>query len=103
MNLSSFYLVTLCPQLIFWGIGIDIIKFSNDEITLKKTTCKSWGAPGSVNIEEGAIISAWLHEYQHFCDDRNAGYLGFRVFQNLQKCAEREIRAYKVENWLRKA
>lgn len=55
------------------------------------------GAPGSVNIEEGASISAWLHEYQHFCDDRNDGYLGFRVFQNLQKCAEREIRAYEVE------
>ena len=55
------------------------------------------GAPGSVNIEEGASISAWLHEYQHFCDDRNDGYLGFRVFQNLQKCAEREIRAYQVE------
>ena len=54
-------------------------------------------APGSVNIEEGASISAWLHEYQHFCDDRNDGYLGFRVFQNLQKCAEREIRAYQVE------
>lgn len=55
------------------------------------------GAPGSVNIEEGASISAWLHEYQHFCDDRNDGYLGFRVFQSLQKCAEREIRAYQVE------
>lgn len=55
------------------------------------------GAPGNVNIEEGASISAWLHEYQHFCDDRNDGYLGFRVFQNLQKCAEREIRAYQVE------
>lgn len=54
-------------------------------------------AYGSVNIEEGASISAWLHEYQHFCNDRNDGYLGFRVFQNLQKCAEREIRAYQVE------
>ena len=55
------------------------------------------GKPGNVNIEKGASISAWLHEYQHFCDDRADGYLGFRVFQNMKKCAEREIKAYQVE------
>lgn len=57
----------------------------------------SAGKVGNINIEEGASISAWMHEYKHFCDDREDGYLGFRVFQDSAKCAERERRAYQVE------
>ena len=57
----------------------------------------SVGKVGNINVEEGASISAWLHEYKHFCDDREEGYLGFRVFQDLKKCADRERRAYQVE------
>lgn len=57
----------------------------------------SVGRVGNINIEEGASISAWMHEYKHFCDDREDGYLGFRVFQDSAKCAERERRAYQVE------
>ncbi len=57
----------------------------------------SLGKVGNVNIEEGASISAWMHEYKHFCDDRDDGYLGFRIFQDSKKCAEREKRAYQVE------
>lgn len=57
----------------------------------------SAGKVGNINIEEGASISAWLHEYKHFCDDRADGYLGFRIFQNPAKCADRERQAYQVE------
>lgn len=57
----------------------------------------SVGKVGNVNIEEGASISAWMHEYDHFCNDREDGYLGFRIFQDNEKCADRERRAYQVE------
>ena len=57
----------------------------------------SAGKVGNINIEEGASISAWMHEYKHFCDDREEGYLGFRIFQDPAKCADRERRAYQVE------
>lgn len=57
----------------------------------------SAGKVGNINIEEGASISAWMHEYKHFCDDRADGYLGFRIFQNPAKCADREKQAYQVE------
>ena len=57
----------------------------------------SAGKVGNINIEEGASISAWIHEYKHFCDDRADGYLGFRIFQNPAKCADRERQAYQVE------
>lgn len=57
----------------------------------------SAGKVGNINIEEGASISAWMHEYKHFCDDRADGYLGFRIFQNPAKCADRERQAYQVE------
>lgn len=57
----------------------------------------SAGKVGNINIEEGASISAWMHEYKHFCDDRADGYLGFRIFQNSAKCADRERQAYQVE------
>lgn len=52
------------------------------------------GHPGQFIIEEGAGYSAWCHEYKHFCDD---GYLGFRVFQDNEKCKRREIDAYQIE------
>ena len=57
----------------------------------------SAGKVGNINIEEGASISAWMHEYKHFCDDRADGYLGFRIFQNPAKCADRGRQAYQVE------
>lgn len=57
----------------------------------------SAGKVGNINVEEGASISAWMHEYKHFCDDRADGYLGFRIFQNPAKCADRERQAYQVE------
>lgn len=57
----------------------------------------SAGKVGNINVEEGASISAWMHEYKHFYDDRADGYLGFRIFQNPAKCADRERQAYQVE------
>ena len=55
------------------------------------------GRPGKFIIDEEASYSAWKHEYTHFSDDKKDGYLGMRVFANLEKCIERETHAYDVE------
>jgi hypothetical protein len=55
------------------------------------------GKPGQLIISKEASFSAWMHEYQHFCDDRDDGFLGMRIFMDLEKCKQREIRAYQAE------
>lgn len=37
------------------------------------------------------------YEFKHFSDDRDDGYLGFRVFEDNEKCKQREIDAYQIE------
>lgn len=55
------------------------------------------GRPGKLIIDEEASYSAWSHEYTHFLDDKNDGYIGLRVFADPDKCIERESHAYDVE------
>ena len=55
------------------------------------------GSPGDLSIERDASFSAWAHEYKHFCDDRDDGFLGLRILEYPEKCAKREIDAYQVE------
>jgi hypothetical protein len=56
-----------------------------------------FGSPGQFKIDEEASYSAWMHEYKHFCDDRDDGFLGMRVFMDTEKCIKREVDAYNVE------
>ena len=55
------------------------------------------GRPGRFVIDRNASYSAWMHEYTHFLDDQKDGFLGFKVFMDLQRCIQREINAYNVE------
>ncbi len=55
------------------------------------------GMPGEIIIEPKASYGAWLHEYKHFCDDRDEGYLGMRVLSDIEKCRQRERDAYQQE------
>ena len=55
------------------------------------------GSPGQFIIEEDASYSAWLHEYKHFCDIRDAGFPGMRIFMDTEKCIRMEIDAYSIE------
>lgn len=55
------------------------------------------GQPGTFYISKSASYSAWMHEYRHFCDDRDEGYTGMRVLMDVEKCKQREIDAYNVE------
>lgn len=55
------------------------------------------GRPGKLIIDKEASYSAWSHEYTHFLDDKNDGYIGMRIFADTEKCIERERHAYNVE------
>lgn len=55
------------------------------------------GSPGVVIISEGASYSAWLHEVKHADDDMDDGWLGMRVFKDVEKCVKRETDAYQIE------
>ena len=55
------------------------------------------GLAGRFVIDQEASYSAWLHEYTHFLDDKDDGYLGFRVFMDTEKCKQREAHAYDME------
>ena len=55
------------------------------------------GSPGQLIIEEDASYSAWMHEYKHFCDIRDAGFPGMRIFMDTEKCIKMEIDAYSIE------
>lgn len=74
--------------------GVEIIRREN---AMGYSPSVASGNPGQLYIEEGASYSAWCHEFKHFSDDRDDGYLGFRVFQDIQKCKQREIDAYQIE------
>lgn len=55
------------------------------------------GKPGKMLIEPDASFAAWLHEFQHYTDDRDDGLIGYRIFADPERCAQRERRAYQVE------
>ena len=55
------------------------------------------GKPGQVIMEYNASISAWMHERQHFLDDKATGWKGYREFVDPKKAALFEKRAYDVE------
>lgn len=74
--------------------GVEIVR---REKTMAYSPALAAGNPGQFFIEEGSSYSAWCHEFKHFTDDRDDGYLGFRVFQDSKKCKQREIDAYNIE------
>lgn len=55
------------------------------------------GKPGQILMEPNASISAWMHENQHFEDDKASGYQGFRLFMNSEIASSMEQKAYDLE------
>lgn len=56
------------------------------------------GNPGNMHVTEGMSLSAWLHEYTHFCQDRDRGFppsIYYYVNPALRQSMEEE--AYGVE------
>jgi hypothetical protein len=46
---------------------------------------------------ENASYSAWLHEDQHYLDDKEAGWTGFRILADKDEPIRRESNAYVKE------
>lgn len=56
------------------------------------------GQPGNLIATEGMSISAWLHEYTHFAEDRRLGYPGLGAYiADAELFAEMERVAYGAE------
>jgi hypothetical protein len=55
------------------------------------------GEPGKILMDPQASYSAWLHEYQHFLDDRAAGWGGMRQLFDSAARAQMETNAYTKE------
>lgn len=55
------------------------------------------GKPGKIVMENGASISAWMHEKRHVVDDELHGWQGFRIMENLDLYESFENNAYQIE------
>ena len=56
------------------------------------------GKPGSIHVTEGMSLSAWMHEYKHFCQDRDLGFpTACRYFADRDLRLSMEEEAYRVE------
>ncbi|HFI0405996.1 TPA: phage minor capsid protein [Streptococcus suis] len=55
------------------------------------------GMAGIITISKKASLSAWEHENLHATDDYEAGFSGFRIFQDKNEHWRREKRAYDLE------
>lgn len=75
--------------------GVEIVE-KDSEVYGYAPGIKS-GDPGQFLIFKNASYSAWLHEYQHFMDDKEAGWSGFKVIEDIEEVVRREIIAYQKE------
>lgn len=56
------------------------------------------GKPGNIVATRGMSAAAWVHEYQHFVDDRKRGYPGMGAYlANPSLMVEMETSAYDAE------
>ena len=74
--------------------GVEVVYRQDD---MAYSPGSSPGKPGQFIIAIEASYSAWLHEYQHFKDDKDDGFPGMRIFMDIERCKQREINAYNVE------
>ncbi len=77
------------------SLGAKLVRPEHEDLNYQPGLSR--GEPGIVSISKNASYSAWLHEVKHLDDDYADGFLGFRVFQDSEKCAKREIEAYQIE------
>ena len=79
-------------QLNDWGVSIN---YTANSLSYG---CTKIGVPGTMSVTKNASYSAWLHEFQHVKDDKEAGWDGLYVLWNDPAERERrERRAYNVE------
>jgi hypothetical protein len=83
--------VELEKKLHDWGVEIieegDALGYSANRL----------GKPGIVTLTPDASYSAWLHEFQHALDDKEAGWNAAMAVWDDEERIRREQRAYSVE------
>ena len=77
------------------SLGAKLVRPEHEDLNYQPGLSR--GEPGIVSNFKNASYSAWLHEVKHLDDDYADGFLGFRFFQDPEKCAKREIEAYQIE------
>lgn len=75
--------------------GVELI-FRSDE-SLGYAPGLSKGKPGQIIVHENASISAWEHEYVHFLDDQENGFLGMSSLFDVNYRVRTELNAYTKE------
>ena len=75
--------------------GVEIV-FRSDE-ALGYSPGLSKGQPGQIIIHENASISAWEHEYIHFLNDQEKGFLGMSSLFDSNYRVYTELNAYTKE------
>ncbi len=75
--------------------GVEIILRSDEALGYSPGLSK--GKPGQIIIHENASISAWEHEYMHFLDDQNKGFLGMSSLFDSNYRVLTELNAYTKE------
>jgi hypothetical protein len=86
-----------------WNTTIDELKREGVEVIITNEEKLAYapglraGEPGQIHLNNDASIGALRHEYQHFLDDKAAGYKGMRGLYDLQYRKQTEINAYGKE------
>jgi hypothetical protein len=86
-----------------WNNTIDELKKEGVEVIITNEEKLAYapglraGEPGQIHLNNDASIGALRHEYQHFLDDKAAGYKGMRGLYDLQYRKQTEINAYGRE------
>lgn len=78
--------------------GVELIVSGADREAIGYGPSPAGGSPGSMHVTEGMSLSAWMHEYRHFCQDRELGFPSFSHYlENSALRASMEEEAYGVE------
>ncbi len=86
-----------------WNNTIDELKREGVEVVMTNEEKLAYapglraGEPGQIHLNNDASIGALRHEYQHFLDDKAAGYKGMRGLYDLQFRRQTETNAYGKE------
>lgn len=80
--------------------GVEVVVSPRDREAIGYGPSPRPGAPGSIHVTEGMSLSAWLHEYKHFCQDRDFGFPPSSFYftnDGLRVSMEREAYGAEIE------
>ena len=72
-----------------------VIKFNN--IGKMVYNAAGSGKPGTIDIDKNCSIAALKHEFRHFIDDEDSGFIGIKVIYDSDEYWRREFNGYMEE------